>query len=71
MLPMRRSPAQEYSYEQLWTLKDKGVINATHVHVEVILKILYSVKLLVKRENKIKTVHSWTQFTFHMPLSNN
>ena len=39
MLPMRRSPAQEYSHQQLWTLKDKGVISATHVHVEVILKI--------------------------------
>ena len=36
---MRRSPAQVCSHQQLWTLKDKGVIDAAHVQVEVILKI--------------------------------
>lgn len=40
MLPVR-SPAQVCSHQQLWTLKDKGVIDAAHVPVEVILKINY------------------------------
>lgn len=49
MLPVRRSPAQICSHQQLWTLKDKGVIDAAHVPVEVILKINYIHSKVIKQ----------------------